>query len=902
MTQKYQVKVSMKQAAIVETGIVLKQGDFGMQIEIEVLDFDATGTTPQIVFRKAMGAVESTTITVSGNKYTYTFKGTELDTPGKCFCDLKLKNSTTQRISTASFMFKVVADTLDGLAEESSSYSDTIEQIINGYEADIDDIRVETNLRINKDGATISSLDWARGEITSSGDISSSKRLKTISYHSTTECDYITVDSGWQVKPFYYDASDVYQASGVWATGKVTLNTTYPKFRLCFMKTDNTVIDVPDGIHAHEANNTSISEAAALTSTAVRTDIIQSFSDAQKSTARTNIGAASTSDLNTTNSNINRITDIDERVFREKDSPVLFIGKFVNGDGSGDGIDTTVKKRIVNENIVDITNDLYIYAFDTNFSFLIVYYDSEGTKTSSSGWVDAKHIVKGSRIRVIIRRNTEVSSEVANILEFGSAIAYTSELNQLLQDAACLTNTNKYGTYSFLSKLEQGTISSGQEIADNTRCRSGMIDLSGYEKATLQAANGYSFYLTKVFNGTYTTISPSWENSRTFIPEANTFYRFIARDNNNARVYPLSLSEKFSFTVYKIDTEKPEDFISELAADKITEAMSDAITENTSFICMPWISDNHIDPSSKDSLKVTKDTLDCLKLISKELPVDYICHTGDIIDRPYIDGGGTSDVVCESVNKYLDDINKIKPLLVTNGNHDGLDANTYYAWRFYYYMNGKIGADITNRPTDCSYFYKDIPVNKLRLIFLSCPDDPNYYGWNTNQLYWLVNTALATPENYKVMFFCHIATVWTASIGGDPMQNKAALETIITAYSEGTSGSVTLLDGTVLDYAFDTAKTVVAYLCGHTHRDTVVDVGETVPGGQTNNLPCKQIVIAASKFVNGSGGGTVGGTIPSRTMDTESEILFDIILYYPLKHKINLIRCGAGESRSISVN
>lgn len=145
MTQKYQVKVSMKQAAIVETGIVLKQGDFGMQIEIEVLDFDATGTTPQIVFRKAMGAVESTTITVSGNKYTYTFKGTELDTPGKVFCDLKLKNSTTQRISTASFMFKVVADTMDGLTEEASSYSDTIEQIIDGYETSMDEVKIAVN-------------------------------------------------------------------------------------------------------------------------------------------------------------------------------------------------------------------------------------------------------------------------------------------------------------------------------------------------------------------------------------------------------------------------------------------------------------------------------------------------------------------------------------------------------------------------------------------------------------------------------------------------------------------------------------------------------------------------------------------------------------------------------------
>ena len=130
MTQKYQVKVSMNQAAIVKTGLVLKQGDFGMQVEIEVLDFDVSNTTPQIVFRKLQGAVEATTITVSNNKYTYTFRGTELDIPGRVICDLKLKNSTTQRISSASFSFEVVADTLDGLTEEASSYSDSIEQIL----------------------------------------------------------------------------------------------------------------------------------------------------------------------------------------------------------------------------------------------------------------------------------------------------------------------------------------------------------------------------------------------------------------------------------------------------------------------------------------------------------------------------------------------------------------------------------------------------------------------------------------------------------------------------------------------------------------------------------------------------------------------------------------------------
>ena len=129
MTQTYKVQVSMNQAHLVESGIVWKQGDFGFNLEIEVLDFDTTGVTPQIIFRKSAGAVESTSVTQSSNKFTYTIRGTELDTPGPGICDLKLKNSTTQRISTASFKFFVVPDTEDGLNEHAHSYSDTIEQI-----------------------------------------------------------------------------------------------------------------------------------------------------------------------------------------------------------------------------------------------------------------------------------------------------------------------------------------------------------------------------------------------------------------------------------------------------------------------------------------------------------------------------------------------------------------------------------------------------------------------------------------------------------------------------------------------------------------------------------------------------------------------------------------------------
>lgn len=139
MTQEYKIQVSMSQSHIVDSGFVFKQGDFGFNVTIEVLDFDTTGATPKIIWRKSQGAVEGNSFTRAGNIFTYTMQGTELDTPGPGVCDLKLYDSTTKRISTASFKYMVEADTMDGLNDEAHSYSDTIAQIaeqIMGYGED----------------------------------------------------------------------------------------------------------------------------------------------------------------------------------------------------------------------------------------------------------------------------------------------------------------------------------------------------------------------------------------------------------------------------------------------------------------------------------------------------------------------------------------------------------------------------------------------------------------------------------------------------------------------------------------------------------------------------------------------------------------------------------------------
>ena len=148
MTQEYKIQVSMSQSHIVDSGFVFKQGDFGFNVTIEVLDFDTTGATPKIIWRKSQGAVEGNSFTRAGNIFTYTMQGTELDTPGPGVCDLKLYDSTTKRISTASFKYMVEADTMDGLNDEAHSYSDTIAQIVEtimSYSGDSEAWAIGTN-------------------------------------------------------------------------------------------------------------------------------------------------------------------------------------------------------------------------------------------------------------------------------------------------------------------------------------------------------------------------------------------------------------------------------------------------------------------------------------------------------------------------------------------------------------------------------------------------------------------------------------------------------------------------------------------------------------------------------------------------------------------------------------
>ena len=130
MTSAYTINLNPNITTPVKTGYTFKAGDKGITFNIVVNEMDnATGMTAKICFMRANGASVEATLTGTGPTFSYTTLGNEFAVPGVVVADVKFYNSTTQRYSTASFVFNVIGDTLDGIGAGTGGYSDQLEQL-----------------------------------------------------------------------------------------------------------------------------------------------------------------------------------------------------------------------------------------------------------------------------------------------------------------------------------------------------------------------------------------------------------------------------------------------------------------------------------------------------------------------------------------------------------------------------------------------------------------------------------------------------------------------------------------------------------------------------------------------------------------------------------------------------
>ena len=131
MQSDYYINLHFNQAVAQKTGYAFKIGDKGCTFHFHCEDLDPSGMYPHIVFNHPNNTCVEGVPTGSGRDYAYTIAGNEFGVCGKTVVDLKFydnNNDATQRISTASFMIEIIADTYTDFEESSSSYADSLER------------------------------------------------------------------------------------------------------------------------------------------------------------------------------------------------------------------------------------------------------------------------------------------------------------------------------------------------------------------------------------------------------------------------------------------------------------------------------------------------------------------------------------------------------------------------------------------------------------------------------------------------------------------------------------------------------------------------------------------------------------------------------------------------------
>ena len=129
MTSAYTINLNPNITTPVKTGYTFKSGDKRITFNLVVAEMDPTGTSAKIAFHRANGTRVEAALSGQGPTYSYTILGNEFAVPGVVVADVKFYQSTTQRVSTASFVFNVINDTLDGLGGGTAGYSDELETL-----------------------------------------------------------------------------------------------------------------------------------------------------------------------------------------------------------------------------------------------------------------------------------------------------------------------------------------------------------------------------------------------------------------------------------------------------------------------------------------------------------------------------------------------------------------------------------------------------------------------------------------------------------------------------------------------------------------------------------------------------------------------------------------------------
>ena len=160
----------------------------------------------------------------------------------------------------------------------------------------------------------------------------------------------------------------------------------------------------------------------------------------------------------------------------------------------------------------------------------------------------------------------------------------------------------------------------------------------------------------------------------------------------------------------------------------------------------------------------------------------------------------------------------------------------------------------------------------MRCLFLYSFDhrETVRYGFPMEEIEWVRDILKDMPQGFSVLVFAHIPLLPEMHYWSSQIRNSTALKEVLDEYVRR-GGSI------------------LAYVHGHNHADQIV---------YTEHFPI--VAVGCAKCEDFKDKKPEGSVTYDRKMGTVSQELWDVVVVNTKKKKLDFVRFGAGEDRSIS--
>lgn len=250
-----------------------------------------------------------------------------------------------------------------------------------------------------------------------------------------------------------------------------------------------------------------------------------------------------------------------------------------------------------------------------------------------------------------------------------------------------------------------------------------------------------------------------------------------------------------------------------------------------------------------------------LNAVNDRVKFDAMIHLGDLTD-----GMVPLDITKEYVDGVMEDLQGLGiPVYLTLGNHDTNYFHGNPEWMTQeeasrYYLNQKD-----------PWYYVDFEEQKLRCLFLYSFDhfQKIRYGFPAEEVAWVERVLSDTPEDFSVIVFAHVPLLAQMHFWSDRIRNSEGMKKAFDEYVQ--KGGM-----------------ILGYVHGHNHADQVE---------YTENFPI--IAVGCAKCEDFKDKKPEGSITYDRKMGTTSQELWDVMVIDTKGKKIDFVRFGAGEDRTV---